>query len=754
MEKETREEKIFSCSCGDSRPDVAPDRWEDRPVSVLYGVGKSRAAAYARLGIFTVSDLLHHYPRAYEDRSSIRHPRDCPPGEKCALLLVVATAPRSARIRAGMTLTKFRAYDPDGGPEDSCEITFFNQPYLEGTFLPGATFRFYGKVERTGRRFTLSSPAFEAVLPGKEAELPPLCPVYPAGEGLSQKQIASSMALAIRLSGSSWEDPLPETIRTARGLCTYGYALRQIHQPESLAALSAAKRRLIYDEFFLFALRLAVVHRAEKKRHAPPCTAGDPAPLLALLPYTPTDDQRRVMEEIRTDMRQDTPMSRMIIGDVGCGKTVCAAAAILYAVQSGRQAALMAPTEILARQHASDLIPLFARLGIRCELLVGATPAAQKRAIRQALTAADPRERLSVVIGTQALLSDGVAFAAPGLVVTDEQHRFGVIQRALLSEKGKDAHLLVMSATPIPRSLALGLYGDLELSRIEQMPPGRQTVDTYVVGESYRARLNAFILRQTEAGGQVYVVCPAIEDAGEEIADAEEGMLPLREVSTRAVPEENHRAVRCPATPPTRSVLRYTEELHQALPDLAIACLHGKRKPAEKDAVMQDFVSGRTQVLVSTTVIEVGVNVPNASLMIVENAERFGLSQLHQLRGRVGRGSRKSYCILVAGDGAGETARRRLEVMRTQHDGFEIARQDLLLRGPGDFLGAADRGDGIRQSGALHFRLADQCDDAEEMTRAFADARELLEQDGSLAGFPLLRRQVDRMFSLRGGLLS
>ena len=403
----------------------------------------------------------------------------------------------------------------------------------------------------------------------------------------------------------------------------------------------------------------------------------------------------------------------------------------------------MAPTEILARQHFCDLAPLFERLGISCALLIGATPAAEKRKIKAALISPDPKTRLQIVIGTHALLSDDVAFAAPGLVVTDEQHRFGAHQRALLSEKNTHSHLLVMSATPIPRSLALVLYGDLDLSHIREMPPGRQRVDTYVVDESYRARLNGFIRKQIDGGGQVYVVCPAVE---EQEAACDE--LSLSEIGAQGSLREEK--------PPLKAATAYAETLQKTFPDLCVAFLHGKMKSAEKDAVMQEFSAGRVQILVSTTVIEVGVNVPNACLMIVENAERFGLSQLHQLRGRVGRGKRKSYCILVSGgDGTtvGETSRARLEVMRTTYDGYRIAEQDLAQRGPGDFLVSAADGS-VRQSGGLAFRLADAGEDVSLLTDASADAKALLDTDPELLSHPLLAVRIRSMFTLEEGLIS
>ena len=726
-------------------------------VGALYGVGPARCRAFAKLGVHTIEDLLYHYPRAYEYRGDIRLLSETSPEGKSAVILTVSTAPRAAMIRRGMTLLRFRAYDESCSAGGSCEITYFNQNYLKDTFTVGATYRFYGKVERRGSGYMMASPAFEEVTPGQEDELPALIPVYPATEGLSQKQIASAVSLALRMAASEGEDDmLPAQTRQARALCAQSFALRSIHRPRDMESLALAKRRLVYDEFYLFALGLAATRARVREGVAPVCDRADLSVLEAQLPFSLTGAQRRAIEDIRREMASSVPMSRMVVGDVGCGKTICAAAAMLFAVQSGRQAALMAPTEILARQHARELSDLFSRLGISCELLIGATTAAKKRDIRARL--ADGT--LSVVIGTQALLSDGVEFAAPALVVTDEQHRFGVNQRATLSQKNRHAHLLVMSATPIPRSLALGLYGDLDISRIDEMPPGRQVVDTFVVDEGYRARLNGFIRKQVAEDGQVYVVCPAIDEQRADADDELDEDVLLGDVSLRGAFDMDLSALQRAAhddKPPLKTALGMAEQLAHDLGDIAVECLHGKMKAAQKDEIMARFVSGEVKVLVSTTVIEVGVNVPSATLMIVENAERFGLAQLHQLRGRVGRGKRKSYCVLVAGSRPGETARRRLETMRTQHDGFEIARQDLLLRGPGDFLrGSSDgeSGAGIRQSGGIQFRLADGCDDADLMETAFADARSLLEQDATLSGYPVLRARMERMFTVDASILN
>ena len=738
------------------------------PISALNGVGSARKAAYERMGIYTVEDLLYHFPRAYEHRGDIRLLAEATEepfrsGARMPTLLTVSTEARVTRVKGRMTLCKFRAFDDSG----SCEITFFNQEYLRSTFTVGATFRFYGKVEAVGReRFTMTAPDYEPYAEG--GSLPALYPIYPLTEGISNKMISGHIAQSLPATAQV-EDILPESIRESEALCSLGYALREIHAPENFSTLHAAKRRLAFDEFFRFALGLGTAGRNARVTGAPVCAVSEAVmgEFLGALPYALTGAQRRALADLRRDMASDTAMNRMIVGDVGCGKTVCAAAAMYIAVRAGRQAALMAPTGILATQHAADLLPLFDRLGIRGALLTGHTTAAQKRKIYAALASPDPSGRLDVVIGTQALLSEGVEFAAPGLVVTDEQHRFGVHQRATLSEKNRNAHLLVMSATPIPRTLALVLYGDLEVSRIDEMPPGRQRVDTFVVDESYRARLDAFIRKNVADGGQVYVVCPAVEESSDEMegaagtaagaaADAARGLIPLcadfggeqltmEELLTPIIPSASAGGGR-----PLKAAVQYAADLQARLPDLSVAFVHGKMKPADKDRVMADFAAGRVQVLVSTTVIEVGVNVPNACLMLVENAERFGLSQLHQLRGRVGRGTRKSYCVLIR-DGGGETAKARLEVMRTTYDGYEIAEKDLAQRGPGDFLATAGSA-GIRQSGG--FRLADTWSDAELMNHAFAYAREMLEDDPELTEHPQLKRAVEKLYVGAGNILN
>ena len=706
------------------------------PVRALPGVGDKRAAAFARMGIHTLRDLCLHFPRAYEHRGAIRRLYEGLDGETSAFLLTVATVPRSVMIRRGMTITKFRAFDESG----TVEVVFFNQNYTKDIFKVGAQFRFYGKLTPTRSGHQLASPAFEAVLPNQP--LPDFVAKYPLTEGLSSKIVEQAVLAALRAVLPGLVDWLPDDIRGKYGFPTLAYALMSIHAPRDNASLSAALRRIVFDELYCYSLGMAITRARRGTGNSPACPPCDLAPLLSRLPYQLTGAQQRVCDEILQDMRggERPPMNRILIGDVGCGKTVCAAIAIYCAVCAGHQAALMVPTEILANQHYDELSALLSPLGIRVALLFGSTPEREKRIIREA-AAAEGEGRIDLVIGTHALLNDKLRFSDLALTVTDEQHRFGERQRAALKQKQRSSHLLVMSATPIPRTMALTLYGDLDVSRIDEMPPGRQKVATYVVHESYRDRLHGFIRRQVEEGGQVYVVCPAVEEAEE----AEEAELALDRLDLLAQREER---------PPLKAATAYAAHLQEEVfPDLRVAFLHGRMKAAEKDAVMHRFATGEIDILVSTTVIEVGVNVPRASLMIVENAERFGLSQLHQLRGRVGRGTKKSYCVLVS-DATGEGARARLEVMRTTYDGYRIAEKDLEQRGPGDFFAACTGG--FRQSGGMTLHLSYLCSDTALMQSAAEEARRTAAADPtlSLPAHAALREEVERLFAIEEATLS
>ncbi|MCQ2433483.1 MAG: ATP-dependent DNA helicase RecG, partial [Clostridia bacterium] len=522
-------------------------------------------------------------------------------------------------------------------------------------------------------------------------------------------------------------DPLPDEILQKYSLCGYRFAVENIHNPPDEASMDAARKRLIFEELMLFSLGLRLRRQAQLARPALPMQAPDMTPFYAAQPYELTGAQKRAVGDYLSDMTSGrAPMNRLLSGDVGSGKTVCAAAALYIAVQNGYQAALMAPTEILARQHFADLEPMFAGFGVSCRLLVGSTPAAEKRKIKAALSSGE----LSIVIGTHALLEDNVVFAHCGLVITDEQHRFGVGQRAALAKKAEHVNTLIMSATPIPRTLALMMFGDLDMSVLDEMPPGRQKVSTFAVDETYRARLNGFIRKQVEEGHQVYIVCPAVDenDEDDEAVYEEEGDKPTM-----------------------KAAVAFANELKNTVfPDLSVDFLHGKMKAAEKDAVMARFVGRETMILVSTTVIEVGVNVPNATLMVVENAEHFGLSQLHQLRGRVGRGKDKAWCILVS-DAKTKSAEERLSVMCKTNNGYEIAQKDLELRGPGDFFAGNDLSGGgldCRQSGGLRFEIASFCDDMAMVEDAFAAAGMIAADDPGLLKpeHLLLRQAVDRAF--------
>ncbi|MBQ8415235.1 MAG: ATP-dependent DNA helicase RecG [Clostridia bacterium] len=702
-------------------------------VSELNGVGKVRAAQLEKLGIRTVGDLIYFFPRAYEKRGDIRPLSAFDSERQCAYVLTIATEPKTANIRRGLSLTKFRAFDESG----SVEITFFNSPYVKDVFHIGSTFRFWGKVTSQKNRLQMANPKYEAYL-----ELMPLAdfvPVYPLTEGLSSKQIDKLIKNAINDILPQIIDPVPDNIRLANRLPTLTYAIKNAHFPENEEALFKAQKRLAFDEMLFFGIGISMSAYQKSKGVGIKLSPCSLAPLTSLLPYELTNSQKQAINEVYKDMVIGTdgivsPMARIIVGDVGCGKTVCATASAFIAAKSGYQTALMVPTEILARQHYEELSKLLGKLDIKVELLLGSTTQKEKKRIKEALACGE----IDVIVGTHALISDNVEFSDLALVITDEQHRFGVGQRAKLKEKSEKAHLLVMSATPIPRTLALTMYGDLDISRITEMPRGRQRVDTFVVNESYRNRLNDFILKQVSLGGQCYVVCPAIEKNEEDTF--------VCDYTTGEIISENSLNL--------KSAVEFCDELRMALPTVSCDLLHGKMKSSEKDAVMARFASGETKVLVSTTVIEVGVNVPNATLMIVENAERFGLSQLHQLRGRVGRGSKKSYCVLVSNISS-QKSKDRLEVMRTTYDGFEIAEKDLLLRGPGDFFSSVSN-DNLRQSGGFEFRFASMCDSAELMTRAFSVAKSIVELDPhlELEVHKELKKETDRRLIIAASTIS
>ena len=672
-------------------------------IQYMRGVGETKAKALARLGIATVGDLLYHFPRAYEFRGNVKPIAAAVGGETASFILTAATDVHNATLRRGMTISKLRAFDESG----SCEITFFNQPYIKDSIVKGGEYRFYGKLTRDGKKNILSSPTVEPIIEGRP--LAPLVAVYPLTTGITQKFLAKLVSEVLSALGEGIPEILPDSVREENGLCGIAKALRGIHTPPDFKTLEIAKRRLIFEELYRFALGAGKAK--EREATAPALTDGDISPLTELLAYTLTGAQKRSISEIAADLASGRPMRRLVSGDVGSGKTVVAAAAAYIAIKNGYQCALMAPTEILAVQHFNELSPLLLKLGINCALLTGSVKGKARRDLLDSLSDGS----IGLLIGTHALISDGVEFERLGLVICDEQHRFGVGQReALLIKGGGDTcHQLTMSATPIPRTLAMFLYGELDMSTLDELPPGRQRVETFVVSESYRERLNNFIRKQKAEGHQTYIVCPSVEEV-------ESGEVTQEDIRLFDFGYDITEITRPDAAP--KAAVTWAQSLAESLPELKIGCVHGKMKPAEKDDVMGRFASGELDVLVSTTVIEVGVNVPNATLMIIENAERFGLSQLHQLRGRVGRGAAKSYCVLVSDVKGTSGAKDRLEVMKSTFDGFKIAEFDLGERGPGDFFASAD--EGIRQHGALRFRLANLCEDMALFEAAVSAARE------------------------------
>ncbi|MDR0381303.1 MAG: ATP-dependent DNA helicase RecG [Oscillospiraceae bacterium] len=669
----------------------------DKPLRFLKGVGEKRAQLFAKLGLATVRDLLTHFPRDYEDRTAVRTIARLVPGEAACVVAMVAEPPRHVRVRAGLDYVRTRVVDG----QRALSLVFFNAPYVKDALREGETYVFFGKIEE-GRR-EMQNPVFEPI--GRAGQVTGrILPVYPLCAGLSRGQVLSAVRQALDEVREHWTETLPDGLRARYGLCYIRYAYENIHFPASPEDRDTARSRLVFEELLTLSLGLRRLKQQVARAVGAVVPPVDIEKFYAAIPFAPTAAQRRVVGEVLADMAAGRPMSRLVQGDVGSGKTLVAAVCAAVAVKNGYQAALMAPTELLAEQHHRTWRPLLAPLGVETLLLTGRLTPAQKRDIRRIL-----RSELPVfVIGTHALLSEGVDFGRLGLVIADEQHRFGVAQRSRLTEKGDAPHLLVMSATPIPRTLALIIYGDLHISVLDEKPPGRRKVDTFAVGESVRPRIENFVRRLVAEGRQVYVVCPFVEESG-----GAEG---------------------------PRAAEAYAETLRrQVYPALRVGLVHGKMPPARREAAMRAFVEGALDILVATTVIEVGVDVPNAALMVVENAERFGLSQLHQLRGRVGRGQHKSYCVLFS-RAFTEATRARLAVMTETDDGFVIAERDLAMRGPGDFFGH-------RQHGLPNLRVADLAVDMTALSMAAEAAGQLLEEDAALSQCPALREAVDRLLA-------
>ncbi|MBQ9492664.1 MAG: ATP-dependent DNA helicase RecG [Oscillibacter sp.] len=664
-------------------------------LQTLRGIGVRRARAFQKMGITTVNDLLTWFPRRYEDRRAVKAIADLVDGESVCVRGFVAAPPVVTRVRDGLDLLQFPVTDHSG----VMRVTFFNRLWIKNTLAPGTAYVFYGKAERNLFGSAMSNPVAERA--DRQEETGRIWPVYSLSAGVSRRMLCQGVRAALRECATTLPDVIPEEVRRSYGLCAAGFAYENIHFPENEAALADARRRLAFEELFLLAVGLRGF-RGQREAHPVEAFRDvDMSPFYDALPFTLTDAQRRCIAEALSDMRSGVPMNRLCQGDVGSGKTMVAAACVYHCVRNGRQAALMAPTELLARQHYEGLSALLSPLGVRVALLTGSVSAKEKRAIRRRTGEQD----LDFVIGTHALISDGVEFARLGLVVTDEQHRFGVAQRGALAAKGQYPHILVMSATPIPRTLALSVYGDLDVSFLDELPPGRRKIQTYAVSGDYRPRVYRFLEKQMAEGRQIYIVCPMVEEGAE-------------------------------ASDDRKAVTEYAYELQNVFPNRRVLSVHGRMKPKDKEAVMSAFAAGDGEVLISTTVIEVGIDVPNASVMVVENAERFGLSQLHQLRGRVGRGKHQSYCILIS-DSRSEETRRRLRVMVTTSDGFRVAEEDLRLRGPGDFFGE-------RQHGLPPLKIANLAD-SELLRQAQTAAAEL-----SPERYPLTVRRAAELFSKSG----
>ena len=684
-------------------------------VEALPGVGPARAKALARLGLTTVGDLLGYYPRDYEDRRKSASIASAPADVPVCLTLMVAEPPRLSRIRKGLELVKVRLVDDTG----SLTATFFNQGYLKDALRTGETYVCFGKVEGQGARRQMTNPVCERA--DKVRFTGRILPVYRLTHGVSNNLLAGLAFRCVEECAAQVEECLPQPLRQAHQLAETEFAIRNVHFPADEDALAVARRRLIFEELFYLTCGMALLRTRRDSAAGLVFRPFAEEDFLKLLPFALTGAQRRVMGEMAADLTSGTPMNRLVQGDVGSGKTMLAAWGAWLAGKNGYQCALMAPTELLAEQHYRSLAPLLEKAGLRVGLLTGAVKGKARKTVYAALELGE----LDLVIGTHAILSEGVKFARLGLVVTDEQHRFGVGQRSALAAKAAGTpHVLVMSATPIPRTLALIIYGDLDVSVVDELPPGRSPVETYVVGEDKRQRMYNFVRKLVGEGRQAYIVCPAVEE-GEEDGDNPGGAGAMKAAVT------------------------YAQTLRtQVFPELRVGLVHGKMKSKEKDSVMSAFAAGQLDVLVSTTVIEVGVDVPNAALMIVEDADRFGLSQLHQLRGRVGRGKHQSYCVLVTSTRS-QDSRERLRVLSKTNDGFKIAEEDLRLRGPGDFFGS-------RQHGLPQLGIADLAGDMRVLKQAQSAAGELLRADPGLtkpehAG---LLARVKRLFAEQGDVFN
>ena len=654
----------------------------------LKGVGEKVGDKLAKLGIHTLKDMIEHYPREYEDRRKITLISECQLDESNNILAKVCSKPQLTK-KGSKVLVSFRVKDES----ESLMITFFGQAYMKNNFKLGETYLFYGKVKHKYGYHEMESPEYQKVNDVHQLNtVAKITPIYPATQKLSQKIIRGLIETCLNEVLPSVEDHLPERIRQQYDLVEKKEALQGIHFPKDSEHFFQARKRLVFEELFMLQLSLYQLKAdfAKKLLGVSHQITSELKAFMEKLPFELTGAQKRVMREIVQDMKSTYAMNRLVQGDVGSGKTVIAAISLFLAVKDGYQGALMAPTEVLVVQHYEFIKEIMAPFGIEVGLLTGSTTAKQKRMLLEGLR----EQRIHIVVGTHALIEDNVEIPNLGLVITDEQHRFGVRQRLKLTEKGTIPDVMVMTATPIPRTLALILYGDMDISIIDELPPGRQPIKTNAVGSDYHPRIYRFIEKQISEGRQCYIICPMVEE---------------NEKNTEL-----------------RNVIDYTEYLKtQVFTQIPIAFLHGKMKPKEKNEIMAAFARNETKILVSTTVIEVGVNVPNSTIILIENAERFGLAQLHQLRGRVGRGTHQSYCILVS-DSKNKVTKKRLQIMEESTDGFVIAETDLKLRGPGEFFGT-------KQHGLPEMKIANLYTDAKVLKEVQGCVGKLLKMDPSLS---------------------